>query len=205
MIFENKILLITLTVITFYLCILTNYKNSDNKLQFDKIVIYTWGLNTSALIFSLKANKEGFIEYIDFVRESKLRRVAVVNIRTTNFILKTIEKTRHLWENPPKISERDKQKLIKQLYPYPDDSGITLIIKQRQKILGGLDDFDLRLIKFKKYKGYKDVEKCINLLFEIINKYGKDIEILSESKIQYYEKQREKEVRILENLRRYKE
>jgi len=205
MIFENKILLITLTVITFYLCILTNYKNNDNKLQFDKIVIYTWGLNTSALIFSLKANKEGFIEYIDFVRESKLRRVAVVNIRTTNFILKTIEKTRHLWENPPKISERDKQKLIKQLYPYPDDSGITLIIKQRQKILGGLDDFDLRLIKFKKYKGYKDVEKCINLLFEIINKYGKDIEILSESKIQYYEKQREKEVRILENLRRYKE
>jgi len=178
-------------------------KNKKQKRDHDStpytIVIYTWGLNTGVLKFtSINQGKKGIIEYICFVRREKY--IAKVDIKTVNSILKAVEKTRALWMNPPRVSIVGKLWLTPKLYPYPDDSGITLIIKRRQRILGGIDDFEWRLIKFRRYKGYKDLEQCIDTLFKIVYQYGKNVGLLSGSEIQQYKQQREKDLEALSRL-----
>lgn len=182
-------------------CYVTNgmqRQKRNNKPATYIIVIYTSGLDTGRLLL-----RGEFIEYIH--RPTKKRYIAKVDVTIVNSIFKVIKKTEPLWKNPPYISEEEQLKLIPKLYPpYPTDGGITLIIKQDQKILGGLDDFELRLIKFRRYEGYRDLEWCIDTLFDIIDQHGKEVGILSKSEIQQYERQRDKDYATLLYIRKKK-
>lgn len=176
-----------------------NFKTiTDKNLE---IIIYGFGLIIGSLTFKIiKENKEGIVEYINIPLKMKI--IAKVDPKISKHILELIQRTKPLWKNPPRLSERERIRLHQKYGPNLADWYFVLIIKQNQKIIGGIDR--LQLMQCKQYKSYEDLAQCIEILYGITSEYGEYgkyvIKVseskLSESEYQKYEQQSNKDLKI---------